>query len=111
MEMTESDHLATLYHVTAERSPLFFIKTLKLCLTARFGTLTMVLLNASVLWDDTSSGCVPSKPMSSGGTTLLRLIVPEDARVMIFLKVDIVAVSGTSSLHPQRAGNLYELCE
>jgi hypothetical protein len=30
---------------------------------------------------------------------------------MIFLKVDIVAVSGTSSLHPQRAGHLYELCE
>jgi len=49
--------------------------------------------------------------MSSGVTTLLRLLDPEDARVMIFLNVDIVAVSGTSSLHPQRAGNVSELCE
>ena len=48
-----------------------------------------------VLWDNTSSGCVPSKPMSSGVTTFLRLLDPEDANV------DIVVVSGTSSLHPQ----------
>jgi len=64
-----------------------------------------------VLWDDTSSGCVPSKPMSSGVTALLRLLDPEDAKVMIFLNVDIVVVSGTSSLHTQRAGHVYELCE
>jgi len=63
------------------------------------------------LWDDNSSSCVPSKPMSSGVTTLHRLLDPEDARDMIFLNVDIVVVSGTSSLHPQRAGHVYELCE
>jgi hypothetical protein len=47
MEMSESDHLVKLHHVTAVGSPLFVqIKTRKCCLTTRFGALTMVLLNA-----------------------------------------------------------------
>jgi hypothetical protein len=59
----------------------------------------------------TSLGWALNKPRLSGVTTLLKLLDPEYASVMIFLNVDIVAVSGTSSLHPQRAGNISDLCE
>jgi hypothetical protein len=49
--------------------------------------------------------------MSSGVTTLRRLLDPEDARVMIFLNVHIVAVSSTPSLNPQHAVHVSELSE
>jgi len=45
LKMSESDHLAALY-TSQQKEVLFFIKTLKWCLPAWFGTLTMVLLNA-----------------------------------------------------------------
>jgi hypothetical protein len=47
--------------------------------------------------------------MWSGVTILLRLLDSEDAMVTIILNVDIVAVSGTSSLHPQRPRHVFEL--
>jgi len=49
--------------------------------------------------------------MSSGVTILLRLLDPEDIRVIIYLNVDIVVVIVISSLHSQRARHVSELCE
>jgi hypothetical protein len=59
----------------------------------------------------TSLGWVHNKPMLPGVTTLLKLLDPEDASVMIFLNVDTFAVSGTSSLHPQPVGHVCDLRE
>ena len=49
--------------------------------------------------------------MLSGVTSFLRMLHSEDASLMILLNVDIVAVSGTSSLHPQRAEHVSDLCQ